>query len=40
MSSKHRRARIYMTEHSVFPVWLNSQCIHCSDASINDKGVN
>ena len=39
-SSKHRRARIYMTDRSVFPVWRNSQFIHCSDASVNDKGVN
>ena len=39
--SKHRRVRIYMTESSVFPVWRNSQFIHhCSDASVNDKGVN
>ena len=30
-----------MTESSVFPVWRNSQFIHhCSDASVNDKGVN
>ena len=24
----------------IFCVWRNSQFIHCSDASVNDKGVN
>ena len=29
-----------MTERSILPVWRNSQFIHCSCASENDKGVN
>ena len=29
-----------MTERSIFPVWRNSQFIHCIYASENDKGVN
>ena len=29
-----------MTERLIFPVWRNRQFIHCSNASVNEKGVN